>query len=90
MSLRILMLAVVPIALALAALRCIDGPYATFRIYRDGLYSCVAATLILTTIAARFCGAYWFGFAVAGWAYFLLATLGDGEKLVTTEALKDR
>ncbi|WP_422924761.1 hypothetical protein [Singulisphaera sp. PoT] len=79
----------IPIGLALASVRSIHDGYSTYFLYYQGLYSIVAASLIVSTIAARSRGAFWFGFAVVGWGYFLLANLGRGENLITSRALDD-
>jgi hypothetical protein len=37
------------------------------------IYTATFLALIFATIAAKYRGALWYGFSVAGWAYFLLA-----------------
>ncbi len=37
------------------------------------IYTLVFLTLVFAAIAARYRGPFWYGFAVAGWAYFLIA-----------------
>jgi hypothetical protein len=37
------------------------------------IYTVVFLTLIYAAIAAKFRGPFWYGFAVAGWPYFILA-----------------
>lgn len=37
------------------------------------IYSLTFVTLVYAAIAARYRGAFWFGFAAAGWAYFIVA-----------------
>jgi hypothetical protein len=37
------------------------------------IYTATFVALIFATIAAKYRGAFWYGFSVAGWAYFLLA-----------------
>ena len=37
------------------------------------IYSFTFVTLVYAAIAARYRGAFWYGFAVAGWAYFIVA-----------------
>jgi hypothetical protein len=34
------------------------------------IYTMTFGTLVYAAIAARYRGAYWYGFAIAGWAYF--------------------
>ena len=36
------------------------------------IYTSTFITLVYGAIAARFRGAFWYGFAIAGWAYFLI------------------
>jgi hypothetical protein len=36
------------------------------------IYTVVFLTLIFAAISARYLGAFWHGFAIAGWAYFLI------------------
>ncbi len=37
------------------------------------IYTVVFIALVYAAIAARYLGPFWYGFAVAGWAYFLIA-----------------
>jgi hypothetical protein len=37
------------------------------------IYTATCMTLAYAAIAARYRGAFWFGFSLAGWAYFLMA-----------------
>jgi hypothetical protein len=37
------------------------------------IYSFTFVTLVYAAIAARYRSAFWYGFAVAGWAYFIVA-----------------
>jgi hypothetical protein len=37
------------------------------------IYTLVFLTLVYAAIAARYRGPFWYGFAVAGWVYFLIA-----------------
>jgi hypothetical protein len=37
------------------------------------IYSFTFVSLVYAAIAARYRGAFWYGFAVAGWAYFIVA-----------------
>jgi hypothetical protein len=36
------------------------------------IYTLTFVTLVFSAIAARYRGAFWYGFAVAGWAYFIV------------------
>src|SRR4051794_26146795 len=65
--------------------------------FRTG-YTLVVFALLVATIAARYRGPFWFGFAVVGWGYFLvvfssLFDSGEGyhrginQNLVTTQLL---
>jgi hypothetical protein len=65
-----LMAGVVFLALGLAVLR--SGSFACFR----ASYAVTLLALLLAIVAARYLpsgeGAFWFGFAVFGWGYFLI------------------
>jgi hypothetical protein len=39
-----------------------------------GAYTLTVCVLLAATIMARYRGAFWYGFAVAGWGYFLLGS----------------
>jgi hypothetical protein len=65
-SVKTLLGLVLGCAVFLAALR--TGTSLWFK----ALYSLVFTLLVYAAVAARYRGAYWYGFAVAGWAYFLL------------------
>src|SRR5690242_1687401 len=70
-STRGLMAALVVVGLGLAAIR--SGSYTSLRT----VYSATILMLLETAVAARYRpaaeGAFWFGFAVFGWGYFLFA-----------------
>ena len=36
------------------------------------IYSLAFFALVYAAIAARYCGPFWYGFAVSGWAYFVI------------------
>jgi hypothetical protein len=55
------------VAMILTALR--SGSNDWFKLN----YTLVFLTLVYAAIAARYRGPFWYGFAIAGWAYFLIA-----------------
>jgi hypothetical protein len=55
------------LALVFAGLR------AGTTIWMRSIYTTTFLALIYAAIAAKYRGAFWYGFSVAGWAYFLLA-----------------
>jgi hypothetical protein len=62
-----LLIAIVFFGIVLAGLR--SGSNDSFKL----IYTLTFITLIYSAIAARYRGAFWHGFAVAGWAYFIVA-----------------
>src|SRR4051812_30689148 len=65
-SLLTLMIVVLVSAVLSAALR--SGSEQWFRT----IYTITAVSLVLATLAARFRGEFWFGFALFGWSHYLL------------------
>ena len=72
-----LMTVVVLAAVGFAAMR--SGSDLWLRL----IYSLVALALLTATILARYHGAFWYGFAIFGWGYFLLG-LGPWVGLAST------
>lgn len=66
LSLTGLIAVVAVAAIGLAAFRSATNAVANWT------YTAICILLILGAIAARYRGPFWYGFAVAGWAYFLL------------------
>jgi hypothetical protein len=62
-----LLIAIVFFGIVLAGLR--SGSNDWFKL----IYTLTFVTLIYSAIAARYRGAFWHGFAVTGWAYFIVA-----------------
>jgi hypothetical protein len=61
-----MMAVVVLAAVGFAAMRSGSG------LWLRVIYSLVAMALLTATVLARYRGAFWYGFAVFGWGYFLL------------------
>jgi hypothetical protein len=58
--------AIVVLAMIFAGLRSGSNDWFTL------IYTLVFLTLVYSAIVARYRGAFWHGFAIAGWAYFLI------------------
>src|SRR5262245_25907390 len=61
-----LLAAIVVLGILFAGLR--SGSNDWFKV----IYTATFITLVYAAITARYRGAFWYGFAVAGWAYFLI------------------
>lgn len=62
-----LLVLIVILSMLLTALR--SGSNDWFKL----IYTLVFLTLVYAAIAARYRGPFWHGFAIAGWAYFIIA-----------------
>jgi hypothetical protein len=69
LSIAGLMVLVLFLGIWLAAMRSGSG------LWLQVSWTLTASVLVTATIAARYRGAFWYGFAIAGWGYFLLGSV---------------